>query len=106
MIDGDRGAVPVFANKDGKIIGGYALKRYWALPVAIMIAITMNDSSLNYMTESIQNPDWWPLIKSSSGLSLITSSIIFLLKIFLIIMSTESFQFKYITQKVKIIIDG
>ena len=76
MIDGDRGAVPVFTNRDGKILGGYALKRYWVLPVAIMIAVTMNDSSLNYITESIQNPDWWPLIKSSSGLSLIASSVI------------------------------
>jgi len=85
MIDGDRGAVPVFTNKDGRIIGGYALKRYWALPVAIMIGITMNDSSLNYMTESIQNPNWWPLIKSSSGLSLITSSIISILPFYTIL---------------------
>jgi len=85
MIDGDRGAVPVFTNKEGKILGGYALKRYWALPVAIMIAITMNDSSLDYMTESIQNPDWWPLIKSSSGLSLIASSVISILPFYTIL---------------------
>ena len=85
MIDGDRGAVPVFTNKEGEILGGYALKRYWALPVAIMIAITMNDSSLNYMTESIQNPDWWPLIKSSSGLSLIASSVISILPFYTIL---------------------
>lgn len=85
MIDGDRGAVPVFTNKDGKILGGYALKRYWALPVAIMIAITMNDSSLNYMTESIQNPDWWPLIKSSSGFKLIASSVISILPFYAIL---------------------
>src|SRR5471030_1317210 len=76
MIDGDRGAVPVFTNRDGKILGGYALKRYWVLPISIMIAVTMNDSPLNYMTEYIQNPDWWPLIRSSSGLSLIASSMI------------------------------
>ena len=50
MIDGDRGAVPVFTNRDGKILGGYALKRYWVLPIAIMIAFTMNDSSLDYIT--------------------------------------------------------
>ena len=85
MIDGDRGAVPVFTNRDGKILGGYALKRYWALPVAIMIAITMNDSSINYITESIQNPDWWPLIKSSSGLSLIAGSVISILPFYTIL---------------------
>ena len=85
MLDGDRGAVPVFTNRDGKILGGYALKRYWALPVAIMIAIAMNDSSLNYITESIQNPDWWPLIKSSSGLSLIAGSAISILPFYTIL---------------------
>jgi hypothetical protein len=76
IIDGDRGAIPVFTKREGKILGGYALKRYWVLPIAIMIAFTMNDSSLNYMTENIQNPDWWPLIKSPSGISLITSGVI------------------------------
>lgn len=76
MIDGDRGAVPVFSNRDGKIIGGYALKRYWVLPVAIMIAVLMKNSSMDYVTEYIENPSWWPLIKSSSGLSLIANSVI------------------------------
>lgn len=76
MIDGDRGAVPIFTNRDGKIIGGYALKRYWVLPVAIMIAVLINNSSMDYVTEYIENPIWWPLIKSSTGLSLISSSVI------------------------------
>ena len=76
MIDGDRGAVPIFTNRDGKIIGGYALKRYWVVPVAIMIAVLMNNSAMDYMTQSVENPSWWPLIKSASGLNLITSSII------------------------------
>lgn len=76
MIDGDRGAVPIFTNRDGKIMGGYALKRYWVLPVAIMIAVVMNNSSMDYMTQYVENPSWWPLIKSASGLNLISSSII------------------------------
>ncbi len=76
MIDGDRGAVPIFTNRDGKILGGYALKRYWVLPIAIMIAVAMNNSSMNYVTQNIENPDWWPLIKSPSGLSLIASSVL------------------------------
>jgi len=76
MIDGDRGAVPVFTKRDGKILGGYALKRYWVLPIAIMIAVTINNSSLIDITEYIKNPDWWPLIKSPSGLALIASSVI------------------------------
>lgn len=76
MFDGDRGAIPVFTNRDGKILGGYALKRYWVLPIAVMIAVTMDNSTLSYSTESIQNPDWWPVIKSSSGLALLAGSVI------------------------------
>lgn len=76
MIDGDRGAMPIFTNRDGKILGGYALKRYWLLPIAIMIAVSMDNSSINYITEYIENPNWWPLIKSPSGLALIASSVI------------------------------
>lgn len=76
MFDGDRGAIPVFTNRDGKILGGYALKRYWVLPIAVMIAVTMDNSTLSYATESIQNPDWWPVIKSSSGLALLAGSVI------------------------------
>lgn len=76
LIDGDRGAVPVFTNREGKILGGYALKRYWVLPVAIMIAATMDNFTLNYATELVENPNWWPLIKSPSGLVLLTSSLI------------------------------
>ena len=76
MIDGDRGAVPIFTNRDGKILGGYALKRYWVLPIAIMIGVLVNNSSIDYVTEYIENPSWWPLIKSPSGLSLLASSVI------------------------------
>ncbi|EHJ02295.1 C-terminal PDZ domain-containing protein [Clostridium sp. DL-VIII] len=76
MLDGDRGAIPVFTNKDGKILGGYALKRYWVLPVAIMIAISMNNSSIDYSTEIIQSPSWWPLLSTPSNLILLASSVI------------------------------
>ncbi|SHK60814.1 PDZ domain-containing protein [Clostridium cavendishii DSM 21758] len=38
MLDGTKGAVPVFTNRDDKIMGGFALKRNWALPIAIIIA--------------------------------------------------------------------
>lgn len=76
MFDGDRGAIPVFTNRDGKILGGYALKRYWVLPIAVMIAVNMDNSVLSYATESILNPDWWPIIKSPSGLALLAGSVI------------------------------
>ena len=76
MIDGDRGAVPVFTNKDGKILGGYALNRNWVLPIALMIALAADNNISEYGTISVQISNWWPIIKTSSILKIIATSII------------------------------
>ena len=62
MIDGSRGAIPVFTNRDTKIVGGFALKRYWALPIAILLLLSTNTSDL-VAGEGLATPQWWPLIK-------------------------------------------
>ena len=74
IFDGGRGAIPVFTNKDNKIIGGFAYNRYWALPVALFIAITSNISSVS--TSDVATPDWWPIINRSGALLLLSSAII------------------------------
>ncbi len=51
MIDGSRGAIPVFTNRDDKIIGGFALKRYWALPIAITYTFKCNYIRFNGWTK-------------------------------------------------------
>lgn len=43
IFDGKSGAIPIFTSRDNKIIGGFALKRYWLLPIA-MIFIINNDN--------------------------------------------------------------
>lgn len=63
MIDGHKGAIPVFTNKDNKIIGGFALKRYWAMPVAVMFLIHNAESMGG--TFNVATPNFWPIIKSS-----------------------------------------
>ncbi len=74
IFDGGRGAIPVFSNRDEKIVGGFAYNRYWALPVAIFIAITSNISTA--VTSSVATPDWWPIINKSQALLMLSSSII------------------------------
>lgn len=61
ILDGSRGAIPVFTNRDNKIIGGFALKRYWVVPIAVLI-IMQNKNLVG--TVGIGTPDWWPIIKS------------------------------------------
>ena len=74
MFDGGRGAIPVFSNRDEKIVGGFAYNRYWALPVAIFIAITSNISTA--VTSSVSTPEWWPIINRSQALLMLSSAII------------------------------
>jgi len=64
IIDGKKGAIPVFTNKNDKIIGGFALRRSWVLPIALFFIVS-NASSLG-ITQNIATPNWWPLLKSSS----------------------------------------
>lgn len=75
MIDGSRGAIPVFTNREDKIIGGFALKRYWALPIAILILLGANTSDL-VTGQSIMTPQWWPLIKGDIVLKILKTSVI------------------------------
>lgn len=63
MFDGKTGAIPVFTNRNDKIIGGFALKRYWALPIALFVVL--HDGSLAASGEKLFSPDWWPFVKSS-----------------------------------------
>ncbi|KLE14457.1 PDZ domain-containing protein [Clostridium sp. C8] len=74
MFDGGRGAIPVFSNKENKIVGGFAYNRYWALPVAIFIALSGDISSV--ATSAIETPNWWPLINKSETLLILSTAII------------------------------
>lgn len=81
MIDGDKGAIPVFSNKHGKIIGGYALNRYWILPITIFIAYSV--SSVDGIgAQSIATPQWWPILNNSNISQMINNMILTLLPMF------------------------
>ena len=75
MIDGSRGAIPVFSNKDNKIVGGYAYNRYWAMPVAILISMGLIAGSGD-MTVAIETPNWWPLINRKETLAILNTAMI------------------------------
>ncbi len=76
MLDGGRGAVPVFTNKDGKIVGGFALKRYWPIPIAIFLIL---NSSLAIGEETLKNPSWWPIIKTSFNADMLKNTVLTLM---------------------------
>lgn len=82
MIDGQKGTIPVFSNKNGRIIGGYAFNRYWVLPIAIFIAYTATTLGTASGTETISTPSWWPIIRSNDILNIINTMILALMPVF------------------------
>lgn len=84
MIDGHRGAIPVFTNKHGKILGGYAFKRYWPLSVAVITSGIINNFSLKHLSISMEMPYWWPIIKAQE-FNIITNTMLSILPMYAIL---------------------
>ncbi len=77
IVDGKTGYIPVFTNRDGKIIGGFALQRYWALPVAMFFMI---HNTANIGTSwQVPTPNWWPLIKNSIPPNVLKTAVVALI---------------------------
>ena len=72
IIDGSRGAIPVFTSKEGKIIGGFSLNRYWALPIAIFMIFNGQISSGTAMN----TPNWWPIINHTNMINILATAMI------------------------------
>ncbi|MCQ2968981.1 MAG: PDZ domain-containing protein [Clostridium sp.] len=76
MVDGSRGSIPIFSNRDNKIIGGFSFNRYWAMPIAVMIMISGESSGTGII--SIPTYSWWPIIKDSNLITMLaTASLMF-----------------------------
>lgn len=84
VVDGRKGAIPVFSNKEGNIIGGFALKRHWILPISLMLLSIASTSSgsvssgVSYLT----TPHWWPLITPSISMEMFNKATISMLPLF------------------------
>lgn len=63
IIDGNKGSIPVFSNRENKIIGGFALKRYWPIPIVLLLLMSNPDVSNTVQTST---PAWWPIVKSNA----------------------------------------
>ncbi|MBV4417987.1 PDZ domain-containing protein [Clostridium tyrobutyricum] len=62
IIDGKKGSIPVFTNKSGRIVGGFALQRYWLIPIAIFFILQVKPDTGSYV--QLYTPNWWPILKN------------------------------------------
>ncbi len=83
LVDGKRGSMPVFTSRDDTIIGGFAMQRYWAIPVAIFFLI--QDRSLATAAWQVPLPAWWPIIQTSIPLSILKNAVLMLVPFYGII---------------------
>ncbi|MDP4091714.1 MAG: signal protein PDZ, partial [Bacillota bacterium] len=74
-IDGHRGAIPVFTSSEGRIMGGFAFKRFWPIPVVLLLLTAINQGGISADTTPLNSPGWWPLINSPYALSMINVAI-------------------------------
>lgn len=62
LLSGHLQAVPVYLKtKQGGIAGGFNLFKFWPLPLVALVAVNYPQNDI--LVNSIQTPDWWPLIQ-------------------------------------------
>ncbi|MFL0196072.1 PDZ domain-containing protein [Clostridium sp. WILCCON 0269] len=77
MVDGKTGAIPVFTSKNGNIIGGFALQRYWSIPMAIIFMFHPKSIVGDFSQIPIQG--WWPLINTSIPYDILKNAVMVLI---------------------------
>lgn len=80
LIDGKRGSMPVFTNRGDKIVGGFALQRYWIIPVAIFFMI--QNKTIVSSVMQIATPNWWPIIHTSIPLKELMNAVLIMMPFF------------------------
>lgn len=59
VMDGDKGYLPIFAQKDGKLVGGFGFRRFWALPLCLLVVLGANSGN-SIINEIKDLPQWLP----------------------------------------------
>lgn len=84
MIDGKTGSIPVFTKKNGRIIGGFALQRYWIIPIAIFFVL-QDKSLISSSWQLTPPPSWWPILKSYKIMNLLKDAVLILMPFYAVI---------------------
>ncbi|MGI6144873.1 MAG: PDZ domain-containing protein [Clostridia bacterium] len=67
-------ALPIYvATKEGRVVGGYNLQKFWPMPLVLLFAGVYPDPQI--IKGVVSMPDWWPLLKP--GLSALEGEIVY-----------------------------
>lgn len=60
-LSGHSCSTPLYvSDRDGNVVGGFALQRFWPIPLLVLMMIRVPD--ISRLQGILQLPDWWPLI--------------------------------------------
>ncbi|MGL4848587.1 MAG: PDZ domain-containing protein [Clostridium sp.] len=74
FFDGSKGSIPIFSKRGGVVYGGYALNRYWFLPICLLIFINKDTVPLNII-HNVSAPNWWPILMTPEIKLLATTTV-------------------------------
>lgn len=62
FVNGYHNASPMFfKHKSGKVVGGFALRKFWPMPTIALVGVVMVSSGVDW--QSVPMPDWWPIFQ-------------------------------------------
>lgn len=63
FVDGHHGPSPMFfKHKSGKVVGGFALRKFWPMPTIALVGLAVAGSGVEWQTVAM--PDWWPIFRA------------------------------------------
>ena len=62
FVNGYHNASPMFfKHESGKVVGGFALRKFWPMPTIALVGMVMLSSGVDL--QSVPMPDWWPIFQ-------------------------------------------
>lgn len=65
ILDGDKGYLPVFAQKNGLLVGGFGFRRFWILPLCLLVFLGGKD--ISFISEIGNMPFYLPFLREHGG---------------------------------------
>lgn len=61
FLNGHRNPMPIYIkDKQGQVVGGFSMQRFWPLPFIAVLAVIESSSALE---GTVSMPNWWPLLQ-------------------------------------------
>lgn len=61
FMGGHRGSSPLYFKREGEVVGGFSLQRFWPMPLVALV-VTVSTPEIG---AGVDMPEWWPLIKAT-----------------------------------------